>query len=296
MARIRTVKPTVAKHEVLFEAEQATGLPLRFAWVMLFTVCDREGRFPWRPRELKTDVLPYDEIDFKQVLDAFAEVGLIVRYDVEGEAYGYIPTWKKHQAINQREADSTIPPPLDTCMHVHARGEGKGREGKGKEGKEYSTEPLRDSAPTTTSPTVLEFPTIGAGGSVWRLTEAQVAEWMGLYPGLAILAEAQKALAWVKATPGRKRTPGGMARFLVGWFNRATDASRGGGTHHVTAAPNARGGHTFGPWVCPHVDTCGNPSTCGVKLASGPQRWPVRPGVAVVVDAHGVPRAREDAP
>src|SRR5262249_1758004 len=47
--------------------------------------------------------------------------------------------FKTHQHINQREPDSTLPGPparADTCAHVNAHGEGKGREGerKGTEG------------------------------------------------------------------------------------------------------------------------------------------------------------------
>lgn len=53
MSRIRTVKPELFKHEELFDAEQNSKLPLRLAFIGLFTVADREGRFKWRPRTLK---------------------------------------------------------------------------------------------------------------------------------------------------------------------------------------------------------------------------------------------------
>jgi hypothetical protein len=167
MARIRTIKPELAAHEGLFDLERDTGLPVRFAWCMLFTVADREGRFAWRPRTLKAQILPHDEIDFSRVLDAWLTRGFIRRYRVKGEWYGWIPTFTKHQVINNREAPSTIPSidesdledqPLDACStrestgdahvddacptrEVHAQVEGrKGKEGKGKgrEGKDAS--------------------------------------------------------------------------------------------------------------------------------------------------------------
>lgn len=121
MARIRTVKPEVCMHEVLFDLEQQTGLPIRFAWVGLWTQCDREGRFRWRPRTLKPLVLPHDTVDFEDVLDALAAANMLIKYEVGGEVYGCIPTWHKHQVINQREAASQIPGPDDQCVHVHAR-------------------------------------------------------------------------------------------------------------------------------------------------------------------------------
>lgn len=138
MARIRTIKPGFFKHEALFDAEQQSGLPLRLAFAGLWGQCDREGRFPWRPRALKTDVLPYDDVDFGAVLDALRDHGFVVKYEVGGETYGYIPSWGKHQHINLREPASDMPAPAvsdaRTCENIPAREEGKGREGKG-EGK-----------------------------------------------------------------------------------------------------------------------------------------------------------------
>ncbi|KVU85017.1 hypothetical protein WK76_23770 [Burkholderia ubonensis] len=150
MGRIRTVKPELFAHEDLFEAERETGLPLRIAFVGLFTCADREGRFKWRPRTLKLAVLPHDDVDFSRVLDAFVTRGFLVKYACEsGEEIGLIPTFTKHQVINNREMPSDLPAPpadldltgLSTCTPTrdsrvdHAsttRVQGKGKEGKGK--------------------------------------------------------------------------------------------------------------------------------------------------------------------
>jgi hypothetical protein len=111
MPRIRTIKPQFFKHEGLYDAEVSSGFPLRLAFAGLWTCCDREGRFPWRPRMLKTEIMPYDSVDFAAVLDCLADYGFIVRYNVGGETYGYVPTFTKHQVINNREQDSSIPAP-----------------------------------------------------------------------------------------------------------------------------------------------------------------------------------------
>jgi hypothetical protein len=111
MGKIRTIKPEFFRHEALFEAEQAYQLPLRLAFVGLFTCCDRDGRFRWRPRQLKLDIVPYDVIDFSRVLDALATCGFIVKYECDRELYGYIPSWHKHQQINHKESASRLPPP-----------------------------------------------------------------------------------------------------------------------------------------------------------------------------------------
>lgn len=111
MARIRTIKPELARHEPLFEMERETGLPIRFAWALLPTICDREGRFKWRPRDLKLDLLPYDECDFSRVLHAWLTRGQVVKYRVERDWYGWIPTFLKHQSINNKEPPSSLPSP-----------------------------------------------------------------------------------------------------------------------------------------------------------------------------------------
>ena len=155
MARIRTIKPDFFRHETLFEAERSSKLPLRVAFAGLFTAADREGRFRWQSRVLKLDVLPFDEVDFGKVLDTLAEHGFIVKYAVGADIFGHIPSWSKHQHVNQREAESVIPAPdsegASTCKHVQTHGEGKGREGKGREqeGKESSVELKLDGGPVT---------------------------------------------------------------------------------------------------------------------------------------------------
>lgn len=111
MSRIRTVKPDLFRHEELYEAEKETGLPLRVAFIGLFTVADREGRFRWRPRTIKLDVLPHDELDFSRVLDALTTRGFVVRYACDGELFGHIPTFHKHQVPNNREKASELPEP-----------------------------------------------------------------------------------------------------------------------------------------------------------------------------------------
>lgn len=152
MARIRTVKPEFFRHVKLYKAEIDTGLPLRLAFAALFTVADREGRFRWVPEEIKLDCLPYDDVDFSRVLDALATRGFLVKYESEGREYGCIPSFRKHQVINNREAQSILPPPnvnstkstsstrdgrvsdASSTRLVQDTGEGKGK-GRGKEGK-----------------------------------------------------------------------------------------------------------------------------------------------------------------
>ncbi len=116
MSKIRTVKPELFRHVHLFEAEKKYQLPLRLAFIGLFTCCDREGRFRWEPRPLKLDILPYDDIDFSKILDALWAAGFIKKYTAQGKSYGYIPSWHQHQSINKHEPISKLPNPQQ-CEH-----------------------------------------------------------------------------------------------------------------------------------------------------------------------------------
>lgn len=146
MSRIRTVKPELFRHSGLYDAEIETNLPLRLAFAGLWTACDREGRFKWKPRELKLDVLPHDQIDFSRVLDALLTRGYLVKYVCGTDIYGCVPSWTKHQFINNRESGSKIPSPEDESSEIQGLDDASStrrhaltvlslREGKGK-GKE----------------------------------------------------------------------------------------------------------------------------------------------------------------
>lgn len=139
MARIRTIKPGFFKHGDLFDAEVEFKLPLRIAYAGLWTIADREGRFKWKPRDIKPDVLPYDDVSMVDVMAALESKGFVQRYTADGQEYGYIPAFLQHQHVNKNEPQSNIPAP---SKNIRARAKtvrapsSHHEEGKGKEGKE----------------------------------------------------------------------------------------------------------------------------------------------------------------
>jgi len=138
--RIRTIKPEFFHHEGIYDAEQQSKLPLRLAFIGLWCAADREGRFKWEPRRLGVQILPYDNVDFSRVLDALMTRGFVAKYVCESVHYGLIPTFLRHQVINNRERESELPEPLqyvdcDACLTRDPRDEDAGKaEGKGREG------------------------------------------------------------------------------------------------------------------------------------------------------------------
>ena len=115
---------------------------------------------------------------------------------------------------------------------------------------------------------MLTFPT---RTKTWHLTQAQVESWAVAFPARDVLAECRRALAWVEASPARRKTARGMPRFLVAWLNRATDTGkREGGKPPIGHLPS----YTSLDWTCLHVIPCENRQHCLVNSQLG---RPVKP-------------------
>lgn len=147
MARIRTIKPE------FFTSEDIVSLtPLsRLFYQSLWCEADREGRLEWKPRTFKLRYFPGDNCDIESMADELIEAGLVVIYRVDGRTYAEIPTFTRHQVINNRESQSKIPPraiDASSTRESGVQGEGKGKERKGREVTTLSGKP--DEAPSAT--------------------------------------------------------------------------------------------------------------------------------------------------
>lgn len=109
MGRIRTVKPDFFRHEALQDLERShPHLRPMLVFEGLWTCSDKCGRFPWRPRHLKLDILPFLDFSMEDAMDLLEQAGFLRRYTSGGKEYGWVPTWKQHQRITGKEA--TDPP------------------------------------------------------------------------------------------------------------------------------------------------------------------------------------------
>jgi len=131
MARIRTIKP-----EFFTSSDIVKMTPLaRLFYVSLWCESDREGRLKWDLDTFKLRYFPGDNCDLETLAEELTSRELIILYEIDGKDYAEIPTFKDHQVINNREAESVIPARVKVAC-TRDSGEGKeGREGKGKERK-----------------------------------------------------------------------------------------------------------------------------------------------------------------
>jgi diadenosine tetraphosphatase ApaH/serine/threonine PP2A family protein phosphatase len=135
MARIRTIKPE------FFTSEDIVCMsPLaRLFYVALWCESDREGRMEWKPVTFKMRYLPGDTVDISTLAQELIDRGLLVLYQAGDKCLAEIPTFSKHQVINNREAASTLPARDKNAKATRgSRVKAEGKEGKGKEGKDHA--------------------------------------------------------------------------------------------------------------------------------------------------------------
>jgi len=129
--RIRSIKPDFFLHDELGDHPALT----RLFFIGLFTQADREGRIEYRPKRLKAALLPYDDCDVDEMVQALSPEHLTL-YEVDGKTYLEIVNFLRHQCPNVKEPASTIPAPCKDSSSTSRLG----REGKGKERVENARE------------------------------------------------------------------------------------------------------------------------------------------------------------
>jgi len=110
MARSRNIKPGFCQNEHLTELPFET----RLMFALLPCFADRAGRLEDRPKRIKMQMFPADDIDADLMLQALHDAGFIQRYESEDNQYIQIVNFTKHQNPHMKEAASTIPAP---CKH-----------------------------------------------------------------------------------------------------------------------------------------------------------------------------------
>lgn len=85
----------------------------------------------------------------------------------------------------------------------------------------FSSEPPS----ATTEQPVLMFPVVGDSAvTEWPLYQSKIDQYRESYPGIDPLAECRKARQWCIDSPAKRKTAGGMTRFLNAWMERAQNS------------------------------------------------------------------------
>lgn len=105
MARARNLKPGFFRNADLLE------LPFeaRLLFAGLWTLADREGRLEDKPKQIKIEIFPADNVDCDALLNAIAATGMLKRYVVDGKRYLQVVNFAKHQNPHRDEKTSMVP-------------------------------------------------------------------------------------------------------------------------------------------------------------------------------------------
>lgn len=212
----------------------------------LIVNCDDYGRFDGRPAIIKNRLFPLKEnLTAKTVagaIEKLASAGLVTLYVFEGKPYLYLPTWNHHQVV--RAKSSKYPAPEDGCDRVKSSASICNQmqanvpvfEFENRESIIDNRESNVGAEPEAAStPPVCQI--ILNDKSLYPITQADVDKWAGLYPAVNILAELRKMAGWSYANPSKRKTKGGIQRFINGWLAKEQDRSGS-----APAAPVSRWG------------------------------------------------------
>lgn len=195
-------------------------------WVGLITQVDDAGRGDARPAIIKGRVFPFRERlsikDIDAALQALAAKGCVSLYTVDGKPYFLFPGWVKHQRV--RDCKPKYPePPENINLPQSAASCGELPQSatliqseSNPNPKEYCAEPQAADAPP-----VISLPL--NDGTFYDVSENDRAKWSQLYPNVDVLQQLRNMAGWCDANPTKRKTRGGIKRFITAWLAREQD-------------------------------------------------------------------------
>jgi hypothetical protein len=240
MARIRTIKPDFFRHELLQDLEIANpGKYPMMVFQGLWGHCDSKGRFEWRPRQLKLDILPFIPFDMAETLAILAAANMVKRYVVDGKMYGEIPTFEKHQRLSGKEltdgekhpepiGETTVKQPGSVGEILESQ-EGKGRE----EEEEREQEGEGKGERRTSAPRAHRLPNDFALPNDWITAAQEIRpDWTRLQQITDVFAIFRDH--WL-AKSGKDAAKTDWLATWRNWCRREKSFSRDGPAGHLTA-------------------------------------------------------------
>lgn len=110
--RARNIKPGFFANEHLADLDPYA----RLLFIGLWTLADRSGRLEDRPKRIKAELFPYENVDADALIQSLEDSPerFVIRYTVNGQRYIQVSNFEKHQNPHIKEKASIIPSP---CEH-----------------------------------------------------------------------------------------------------------------------------------------------------------------------------------
>lgn len=222
MARIRTLKPEFPQSESMGRISRES----RLLFVLIWTICDDEGKARGNSRILASLLFPYDE-DAGSLIDGWIEEleeeGCISRFLIDGSTYLHCCNWLKHQKID-KPSKTRFPEFVESSRILSNPREVSSSD------LDLVPRPVPRSRPVPSScsepqaasePAVLSI--ILNCKSLHPITQPDIDDWQKLFPAVDVLGELRKMVAWAEANPARRKTDRGIRKFVVSWLMKEQD-------------------------------------------------------------------------
>lgn len=202
----------------------------------LIVACDDYGRFDGRVKIIKGTCFPLKEIKDREIqegLDHMCATGLIRLYTVDDRPYLEMVTWNKHQRIRnsrnkypaptvydcspQLAADCRNSPQLAAdCRLNPIQSNIESESNKESESNHYSSEQQVASEPAVITLKLND-------GSEYPFYQTDIDSYMNNYPAVDIMQQFRTMKQWCIDNPQRRKTKGGIRRFVNSWLSREQD-------------------------------------------------------------------------
>lgn len=203
--------------------------------------CDDYGRFDGRPAVIRSRLFPLKpsvtEKTVAQAINRLSTVGLVMPYECDGKPTLQLVTWDRHQSVrNKRSKYPAIDGSNETtasqniqmissacnCIQLNSDGSKCSRNPIQSESEsESESNPnvcAEQKAAAPPEPPVITLPCNDK--TEYAVTTAQVAECADLYPAVDVEQELRSMRGWLIANPKKRKTYGGMPRFIDNWLKR----------------------------------------------------------------------------
>lgn len=105
MARIRSIHPGFFTDDAVMEA----SLAARWLLIGIWSECDDQGAFQWKPATLKARIMPNDNVDIPALLDELVALKFLTSYEHEGAKFGLVRNFCKFQRPKKPNTVHVVP-------------------------------------------------------------------------------------------------------------------------------------------------------------------------------------------
>lgn len=218
MSHIRDLNPEFFTDEELAELPFNTRLWFAGLWCQ----ADREGRLEDKPKQLKTKIMPYDNIDPEKILQLLAKPKkynnkpFIYRYSVKGKRYIQIVKFHRWQNPHHTEVHSIIP--LSTEVYTELYNIDNKHKKRGVTQLELDNGYITVRQPLEV---VKGLKLYEKNEQLLKRLPEMIPIWKQICPGVDIEHQIKVAHTWELENPRKRKND--KIRFLGSWMRRCQD-------------------------------------------------------------------------